>query len=154
MAEGNKTCNCMPIDLTGCEECKETPAGLRSTVYFALPDKTILKCSGSVTLDTDEDTKWKQLESYEITGNCLIEDGSDVLMRMLSQSMRFDRKTIRKLFYAVTHHKQVWFDVVVEFKNGAVDDGGLIVETPHQLRFLLNKIRHIRTPYKITDKED
>lgn len=71
------------------------------------------------------------------------------LMQMLSQPMRFDRKTIKKMFHAVTHHKQIWFDVVTEFKNGDIADGGIIVQTPHQLRFFLNKIHRIRTKYRI-----
>lgn len=90
---------------------------------------------------------WKG--DYEITGTVQIDQEAQNLMQMLSQSMRFDRKTIKKMFHAVTHHKQIWFDVVTEFKNGAIADGGVIVRTPHQLRFFLNKIHRIRIKYKI-----
>jgi len=155
MAEEKKpSCGCKLTQLIANEECLPAPAGLGSTVYFGFPDKPALKCSGTVTLDTDEDAKGPWPENYEITGECLLRESPDALMRMLSRSMRFDRKTLRKLFHAVTHHKQVWFDVVIEFQDGNVDDGGLIVKTPHQLRFLLNKIHHIRTKYKISDRED
>ena len=92
----------------------------------------------------------QQLQNYEER----LKESPDALMRMLSRSMRFDRKTLRRLFHAVTHHKQVWFDVVIEFQSGSVDEGGFVAKTPHQLRFLLNKIHHIRTQYKISDRED
>ena len=155
MAEEKKqSCGCKPTQLIANEECQPAPAGLGSTVYFGFPDKPALECSGTVTLDTDEDAKGGWPESYEITGECLLSESPDALMRMLSRSMRFDRKTLRRLFHAVTHHKQVWFDVVIEFQDGNVDEGGLIVKTPHQLHFLLNKIHHIRTKYKISDREN
>lgn len=155
MAEEKKeSCGCKLTQLIANEECQPAPAGLGSTVYFCFPDKPSLKCSGTVTIDTDEDAKGPWPESYEITGECLLRESPDAIVRMLSRSMRFDRKTLRRLFHAVTHHKQVWFDVVIEFRDGTVDEGGLIVETPHQLRFLLNKIHHIRTQYKISDRED
>jgi hypothetical protein len=155
MAEEKKqSCGCTLKQLIANEECSPAPAGLGNTVYFALPDKQILKCSGTVTIDTDEGAKGPWPESYEITGECLLRESPDALMRMLSRPMRFDRRTLRRLFHAVTHHKQVWFDVVIEFQDGTVDEGGLIAKTPHQLRFLLNKIHHIRTRYKISDRED
>lgn len=156
MAEEKKpSCGCKLTQLMANYECQPAPAGLGNPVFFVLPDKHTLKCSGTVTLDTGDDAKkeWK-LESYEITGEFLLKESPDALMRMLSRSMRFDRKTLRRLFHAVTHHKQVWFDVVIEFQDGNVDEGGSIVKTPHQLRFLLNKIHHIRTQYKISDRED
>ena len=153
MAEEKKqSCGCKLTQLIAEEECSPAPAGLGNTVYFGIPDKPALKCSGTVTLDTDEDAKGGWPESYEITGECLLRESPDALMRMLSRSMRFNRKTLRRLFHAVTHHKQVWFDVVIEFRDGTVDEGGLIVETPHQLRFLLNKIHHIRTRYEIRER--
>lgn len=137
------------------KECSPDLAGLGRTVCFYMPDKLTLEGSCSVTLDTDEDAKGGWPENYQITGNALFDgEVNREFMRMLAQSMRFDRKTLRRLFHAVTHHKQVWFDVVIEFKNGSFDEGGLIAKTPHQLRFLLNKIHHIRTPYKISDRED
>lgn len=155
MAEEKKpSCGCKLTQLIANEECQPAPAGLGSTVFFVFPDKPVLKCSGTVTIDTDEDAKSPWSESYEITGECLLRESPDALMRMLSCSMRFDRKTLRRLFHAVTHHKQVWFDVVIEFQDGNVDEGGLIIKTPHQLRFLLNKIHHIRTKYKIEDRKD
>ena len=94
---------------------------------------------------TDE---WSRGFSMEWTGNCTVlaePENIQQLMNRLSRSMRF---------HAVTHRKQVWFDVVIEFGDGTFDEGGLVVRTPHQLRLLLNKIRHIRTPYKISDRED
>lgn len=101
--------------------------------------------------------EWSHGFSMEWTGNCTVlaePENIQQLMNRLSRSMRFDRKTLRRLFHAVTHRKQVWFDVVIEFGDGTIDEGGLIVRTPHELRFLLNKIRHIRTPYRISDRED
>ena len=155
MAEEKKpSCGCKLTQLMANDECQPAPAGLCSTEYFGFPDKPALKCSGTVAIDTDEDAKGEWPKSYEITGECLLRESPDALMRMLSRSMRFDRKTLRRLLHAVTHHKQVWFDVVIEFQDGNVDECGLIVKTPHQLRFLLNKIHHIRTQYKISDMED
>lgn len=55
----------------------------------------------------------QQLQNYEER----LRESPDALMRMLSRSMRFDRKTLRRLFHAVTHHKQVWFDVVIDFRT-------------------------------------
>lgn len=132
----------------------EEPAGLGSTVYFCMPDKEPIKLNSSVAMTIDGCEKGEWPENYEITGLCLLRERPDALMRMLSRSMRFDSKTLRKLFHAVTHHKQVWFDVVIEFSDGNVDEGGFVAKTPHQLRFLLNKIHHIRTKYKISDRED
>ena len=152
--EKKQSCGCKLTQLMANEECSPAPAGLGSTVYFGFPDKPALKCSGTVTLDTDEDATGEWPESYEITGECLLRESPDALMRMVSRSMRFDRKTLRKLFHAVTHHKQVRFDVVIEFQDGTVDEGGFVAKTPHQLRFLLNKIHHIRTRYKISERED
>ena len=155
MAEEKKqSCGCKLTQLIANEECQPAPAGLGSTVYFGFPDKPALKCSGTVAMTIDGCEKGEWPESYEMQGECLIKDDVDGLMRMLSRSMRFDRKTLRRLFHAVTHHKQVWFDVVIEFHDGNVDEGGLVVKTPHQLRFLLNEIHHIRTKYKISDRED
>ena len=56
MAEDNKTCNCMPIDLTGCEECKEAPAGLRSTVYFRSLDPNV-SFMKKITLESERTAK-------------------------------------------------------------------------------------------------
>lgn len=154
MADNKQSCGCKLTQLIANEECSPAPAGLGSTVYFGFPDKPALKCSGTVVMTIDGCEKGEWPKGYEMQGECLIKDDVDGLMWMLSRSMRFDRKTLRKLFHAVTHHKQVWFDVVVEFRDGTVDEGGLIVKTPRQLRFLLNKIRHIRTRYKISDMED
>lgn len=155
MAEEKKpSCGCKLAQLIANEECSPAPAGLNSTVCLCMPDKEPIKLNGSVAMTIDGCEKGEWPESYEMQGEYLIKEDVDGLMRMLSRSMRFDRKTLRKLFHAVTHHKQVWFDVVIESQDGNVDECGLIVKTPHQLRFLLNKIHHIRTRYEISDRKD
>jgi hypothetical protein len=110
----------------------------------------------SISDQPEEETAEHWTGGYELTGTGTVQVNSreaQELMQMLSQSIRFDRKTIKKMFHAVTHHKQIWFDVVTEFKNGTINDGGVIVQTPHELRFLLNKIYHIRTPYRIEERK-
>lgn len=152
--EKKQSCGCKLTQLIANEECSPAPAGMGNPVFFCFPDKPVLKCSGSVVMTIDGCEKGEWPEGYDVQGECLIKEDVDGLMRMLSRSMRFDRKTLRRLFHAVTHRKQVWFDVVVEFKDGSVDKGDLIVKTPHQLRFLLNKIHHIRTRYEIRERKD
>ena len=111
----------------------------------------------SISEQPEEETAEHWTGGYELTGTGTVQVNSreaQELMQMLSQPMRFDRKTIKKMFHAVTHHKQIWFDVVTEFKNGNIADGGIIVRTPLQLRFFLNKTHHIRIKYKIEEKKN
>ena len=99
--------------------------------------------------ETEAPTVWNNPPSFEITGT-ITNDGqvaewiNDIIRRS-----KFSRKEVKRMFYAVTHHQKVVFDIRLEFNDGTIKEGEIVCRLPRQLREFFGHTYHLRCQYRI-----
>lgn len=100
-------------------------------------------------LETEEPMDWSNLSSFEITGTITNDDQVAELINDIIRRSKFSRKEMKRMFYAVTHHQKVVFDIRLEFIDGTIKEGEIVCRLPRQLREFFGHTYHLRCPYRI-----
>ena len=99
--------------------------------------------------ETEAPTEWNKPPSFEITGTITNDDQVAELINDIIRHSKFSRKEVKRMFYAVTHHQKVVFDIRLELNDGTIKEGEIVCRLPRQLREFFGHTYHLRCPYRI-----
>ena len=99
--------------------------------------------------ETEAPTDWNNPPSFEITGTITNDDQVAELINDIIRRSKFSRKEAKRMFYAVTHHQKVVFDIRLELNDGTIKEGEIVCRLPRQLREFFGHTYHLRCPYRI-----
>ena len=99
--------------------------------------------------ETEAPSIWNDPPSFEITGTITNDDQVPELINDIIRRSKFSRKEVKRMFYAVTHHQKVVFDIRLEFDGGTIKEGEIVCRLPRQLREFFVHTYHLRCPYRI-----
>lgn len=98
---------------------------------------------------TEAPTDWNNPLSFEITGTITNDEQVAELINDIIRRSKFSRKEVKRMFYAVTHHQKVVFDIRLEFNDGTIKEGEIVCRLPRQLREVFGHTYHFRCPFRI-----
>ena len=98
---------------------------------------------------TEAPTDWNNPPSFEITGTITNDEQVAELINDIIRRSKFSCKEVKRMFYAVTHHQKVVFDIRLELNDGTIKEGEIVCRLPRQLREFFGHTYHFLCPFRI-----